>query len=149
MNRKWLVLPVTMGAVALLAANLTIAADDEETPTKKVMEKVQKANLQITKAVRTPVAFKKAQKDVSGYAEEIVKLAKEARTHKGPSEKQKQPYEKWTALMDDLIATTEQFAKDSGKPDASQTQVKSAYRGVSKKCSSCHEVFRVDEDEFK
>src|SRR5579864_150277 len=97
MNRKWTVLPVAMAGVAVLAAGFTIADDkDDESPTKKVMEKVQKVNIAITKAVRTPVAFKKAQKDVPSHAEEIVKLAKEARTHKGPSEKQKQPYEKWT-----------------------------------------------------
>jgi cytochrome c556 len=86
---------------------------------------------------------------VPAKAEEIVKLAKEAREHKGPAEKQKQPYEKWTTLMDELISTTDKFAKDASKPDATQAQVKAAYKGVSKKCSNCHEIFRVDEDEFK
>lgn len=146
MNRKWIVLTALMSSVALVGAGFTLADDDDDSPVHKIMEKVQKENLAITKAVRTAASFKKAGKDVPKHAEALVKLAKEAREHKEPAEKQKQPFEKWTQLMDAFIQTTEQFSKDAEKSGVEQMQVKAAYKGVTKKCQDCHTIFRVEDE---
>ncbi|HEV3162678.1 MAG TPA: cytochrome c [Isosphaeraceae bacterium] len=146
MNRKWTVLALTVGVTALFATGLSIAADDDESPLHKIMEKVQKENVFITKAVRSQVNFKKSQKEVVTHAEELIKLGKEARQFKEPSVEKKQPYEKWTAFMDDFLKTTEEFAKEAAKPTAAQPQVKDAYKNVAKKCTACHEVFKSEDD---
>ena len=145
MTRKWTVLAATVGAVALLTTGITIA-DDENSPVHKIMEKVQKDHNAITKALRTPVAFKKAQKDIATKAEELAKLGKEARAYKEPAAEQKQPYEKWTALMDDFVTASENFAKEAGKDGIQQPQAKAAYKSVQQSCSACHMIFRKDED---
>jgi cytochrome c556 len=147
MNRKWTVLSATMVAVALSVTGLSFA-DDEDSPLHKLMEKVNKANLAITKAVRTPPAYKKAQKEIVTNAEELGKLGKEARGMTDAAKKTKgvdKPEEKWTTLMDEFIKSTDEFAKEAGKSDATQVQVKAAYKNVSKKCANCHDVFRVEE----
>lgn len=145
MTRKWTVLAVSMSAVALLATGFSMA-DDEDSPVHKIMEKVQKENIAITKAIRSKVNFSKSQKDVVTHAEELIKLGKEARQYKEPSQAQKQPYDKWTALMDDFLKTTEEFAKDAGKTGAAQPQVKDSYKNVTKKCNACHDVFKKEEE---
>jgi cytochrome c556 len=139
-----------MASATALATGLALADQDApESPLHKIMEKVQSNNLIITKGVRTAVAFKKAQKQVVTSAEELLKLAKEAREFKEPSEKQKQPYEKWTALIDDFTKSADDLAKAAGKAGASQAAVKKAHGVVKGKCTACHNVFRVDEEEFK
>lgn len=146
MNRKWIVLSAVMSLVALIGGRLTIADDDDDSPVHKIMEKVQKENLAITKAVRSATTYKKAGKDVPKHAEQLVKLAKEAREHKEPAQKQKQPYEKWTELMDAFIQTTEQFGKDAETSGAEQMKIKAAYKGVTKRCQDCHTIFRVEDE---
>ena len=78
MQRKWLILGVTMVSVAVLTAGLSLA-DEDEGPLHKLMEKVNAKSTAIKKAVRTPVAFKKAQDkdEIVKNGEELLKLAKE------------------------------------------------------------------------
>ena len=146
MLRKWTILGLTMAAVTALATGFAMA-QDEDSPLHKLMEQVNAKNLAITKAVRTPVAFKKSQKVVADSATELAKLSKEAREFKEPSEKQKQSYDTWTTLMDDMTKASEELAKVAGEGDevATQAKAKQAHSAVKKSCTACHNVFRVDE----
>ena len=80
------------------------------------MEQVNAKNLAITKGVRTAVAFKKSQKDVVTSAEDLAKLAKEARR---PGQGRRQEGQgrqgrrdtKWNELMDGFAAASENLAK--------------------------------------
>ena len=144
MLRKWTILGSTMATVTALAAGIAMA-QDEDSPLHKLMEQVNKNNLAITKGVRTPVAFKKSQKVVADSATELAKLSKEARVFKEPSEKQKQPFDTWTKLMDDMTKSSEELAKVAGEDGVTQAQVKKAHTTVKASCTACHNVFRVDE----
>lgn len=148
MNRKWIVLAVTMASVALLATGLSMA-QDEASPLAQLMEKVNSANNSISKAVRTPVAYKKSQKDVVDNAEALAKLGKEAReikdavkTAKGVADADKQ----WTGLMDQFITASHDLAKVAG--GGGQPEAKKAHQAVKNACADCHKVFRVEEDDF-
>jgi cytochrome c556 len=150
MPYKWGVLAVTVVSVSLVAAGLAMA-QDESSPLHKVMEQVQKHNLVITKGVRTAVAFKKAQPAVVASAKELAELAKKARGYgEEPSKKQKQPIEKWNELADDLAKEATKFAEVVEKGGTSQAKAqakaKVAFKAVSKSCTACHTVFRVDEE---
>jgi cytochrome c556 len=148
MNRKWTVLAVTMASVALLATGLSMA-QDEASPLAQIMEKVNSTNNSISKAVRTPVSYKKAQKDVVTSAEELAKLGKDAReikdavkAAKGVADAEKQ----WNGLMDQFIAASHDLAKVAGQ--GGQPEAKKAHQAVKNACADCHKVFRVEEDEF-
>jgi cytochrome c556 len=151
MNRKWVVLGAAMVSFTLLASGLSMA-DDKESPLAKIMEKVQKNSVAITKATRTAPAFKKGQKEVVGHAEELVKLGKEAKEIKDAAKAAKgvdKPIEKWDGLMDEFIKSAEEFGEMVGKSGVTQPQAKAAYKNVSKRCTACHDVFKTEEDEFK
>ena len=86
MNREWIGFAATTALVAacVIGNGLSRAQDQEkhkekDTPLGKIMEKVQKHNIAITKATRTEAAWKKSQKDVEKSATELVKLAKESK----------------------------------------------------------------------
>lgn len=145
MNRKWSVLGGTVAVVALLAATLP-AADDDESPLHKIMEKVQASNSTIVKGVRTAVSYKKAQSDVARASEEMVKLAKDAKPlGDGPAKAQKKPVEDWNKLADDFVKQAQDFSVLAAKADTTQVQAKDGYKAVQKSCTACHEVFRVEE----
>lgn len=145
MNRKWSVLGGTVAAVALLAATLP-AADDDDSPLHQTMEKIQASNSTIVKGVRTAVAYKKAQADVAKASEEILKLAKETKPlGDGPAKAQKKSVDEWNKLADSFIKEAETFHALATKEGTAQTQAKDGYKAVQKSCTACHEVFRVDE----
>ncbi len=144
MLRKWTILGLTMAAMTAMVTGFAMA-QDEDSPLHKIMEQVNAKNLVITKGVRTAVAFKKSQKDVAASATELAKLSKEARVFKEPSEKQKQPYETWTKLMDDMTKSAEALAKVAGEEKTTQAEAKKAHATLKKSCTACHNVFRVDE----
>ena len=148
MNRKWAVLAIATVSAALMASGFSFARDDdEETPLHKVMEKVQAENIKITKGVRNAAMFKKSQKDVVTAAENLVKLGKEAKpmtdTAKNNKEVEK-PVEKWNTLMDAFLKEAEDFSKKVGSAD--QPKAKDDYKKVSRACTNCHDVFRVEEE---
>ncbi len=153
MGRKWTTLALTAAGVALLAAGLSPAVgfssaddDEEKTKTGQIMEKVNKASLTITKGVRTSIAYAKSKDEVAEKSKELVALAKEARELKESAEAQKKPYEEWTKLMDEFIAAATSFSEVVGKSSADQAAAKMSYREVAKSCTTCHEVFRVEDD---
>jgi cytochrome c556 len=152
MQRKWLILGVTMVSVVVLTAGLSLA-DEDEGPLHKLMEKVNAKSTAIKKAVRTPVAFKKAQasNDLVTNGEALLKLAKEARElAKEGIKKAKEvedPEKKWVELMDALIAQTEKFVAVAGKSETKQKDANSEFRVVSQRCTDCHNIFRVEEED--
>ncbi len=155
MIRKWMVFTLSAGLLISLGAGVTFSqADDEESELGKVMEKVQKENGAIIKGTRTPTYFKRYHKDVQKSAKELVKLAKQAKPLKDALKKakdEKDPQKKWNELMDEFIKTSEKFEKvlaKSGTSTEEAKKAKDAFRPVTKSCTDCHTVFRVDEEKF-
>jgi cytochrome c556 len=140
MLRKFAILAVTL----VTLAGLSYAADDE-TPTGKIMEQINNKNNAIRKATRTAAEYKKGSASIPKTAEEIIKLAKEAREIKDSAEKAKKPFTEWQKLMDDMIKSTEEMSKVAAKAGSTQVQAKDAYTAYYKTCTACHDVFKKDE----
>ena len=155
MIRKWTVFALSAGLLlAIAGAGFGLADDDEESPLGKVMEKVNKQSNAIKKATRNLVSYRKSHKDVAKSSKELIKLAKEAKPLKDALAKAKNeanPQKKWDELMDSFIATSEKLSDVAGKSGADAAglaDTKKAFSAVSKSCSECHTVFRVDETNF-
>ena len=152
MIRKWMVFTLSAGLLITVGAGVKLSqADDEESELGKVMEKVQKENAAIVKGIRNVANFKRYQKDVEKSAKELVKLAKKAKPMKDAlknAKDEKDPQKKWNEIMDDLVKNGEKFEKVVAKPETTVQQAKASYKAVSKSCSDCHTVFRVDEESF-
>ena len=160
MNRKWIGFAVvaTLVAASGLVSGLSRAQDQEkhkETATSlgKIMEKVQKHNIAITKATRNVAAFKKNQKEVEKSAVELAKLAKDAKPLKEAYLKNakeetdpKKRQEKWDEIMDAFAKTSKDLAVAAAKDGATQKQAKDLFQTVKKTCSDCHTVFRVESE---
>lgn len=158
MNRKWIGFAVvaTLVAASGLASGLARAQDQEkhketETPLGKIMEKVQKQNIAITKATRNAASFKKNQKEVEKSAAELAKLAKDGKPLKEAYLKNakeetdpKKRQEKWDEFMDAFAKTSKDLAVAAAKDGATQKQAKDLFQSVKKTCSDCHTVFRVE-----
>jgi cytochrome c556 len=145
MLRKWTTLAL-MTAVALTSAGLSLAAQDEESPTAKSMEMINKKNLALKKLVRTKLAFSKAKAaDFNTETDVILAEAKKVRAHKEPAEKQKKTYAEWTKLMDDFIKKTEDFKGVAAKTGATFDVASKSYKTMQASCSNCHNVFRVED----
>ncbi len=148
MPRKWMFLAAVMVSMSVVTVGVA-GADDEDSPLHKLMERVNAKNLAITKGVRTAVAFKKAQTDVVAAAEDLAKLAKEARElGKDTIKKAKEVPDaaaKWNELMDQFASTSQNLAKVAGKPSANQEEAKAAHTAVKKACTDCHTIFRIEE----
>jgi len=160
MNRKWIGFAVvaTLVAASGLASRLSVAQDQEkhkenDTPLGRIMEKVQKHNIAITKATRNVAAFKKNQKEVEKSAAELAKLAKESKPLKEAYLKNakeetdpKKRQEKWDEIMDAFAKTSNDLAVAAAKDGATQKQAKDLFQSVKKTCSECHTVFRVESE---
>jgi cytochrome c556 len=111
-----------------------------------------KSNL-IKKAIRTPVSYKKsqAQNALVTTTEELIQLSKEAHgLSKGGIKKTrvvKEPEKQWFELIDALTSQLEEFARTAGKAGITQAEAKSAWNKVNQKCTNCHTVFRVEEQD--
>lgn len=143
-RRKWTTLAAVVIAVTLTATGLSLADDDS--PLHKLMEKVNAKNSAIKKATRTAPAYKKSQKDLAKYAEELNDLLKQAREMKSAAEKEKKPFAEWQKLSDDCIAKTGEFKVVVANASITQEQAKEAYKPVAASCTSCHNVFRKEDD---
>ena len=144
-SRKGAVLAGTALA-AVLVASFSFADDDEKTKIHLAMEKVQKANSKITKALRNEANYKKAKKEVITAAEELVKLGKDSRDDEGPAKKEGKTQEDWTKLMDSYITESESFVKSASESTAKQSDLKTAFGAVGKTCGACHKVFKKDDE---
>jgi cytochrome c556 len=154
MNRKWLAFPVSAGILIVLgiaAGPGLLKADDDESPLGKLMEKVNKHNSTISKAVRNKVNFTKSRKDVTKSAKELVKLGKEAKPLKDAIKKAKglaDPQAKWDEYMDVFVKAAEKLTEVADKPNADHQMTKDAFKAVSSSCATCHKDFRVEEGSF-
>jgi len=154
MNRKWLAFPLSAGVLIVLgimAGPGISRADDDESPLGKLMEKVNKHNSTISKAVRNKVNFTKSRKDVEKSAKELAKLGKEAKPMKDAFKKAKavtDPQKKWDEYMDDFVMSSEKLGAIAGKADADHQTTKDAFKAVTNACAACHKDFRVDEGSF-
>jgi cytochrome c556 len=157
MDRKWIGFLVTAALVAasVLGSELSRAQDQEkhkeaETPLGRIMEKVQKHNIAITKATRNAAQFKKGQKDVEKSAAELAKLAKQSKPLKDAylknASNESNPSEKWDEIMDAFIKTSKDLAELVAKDGASQKAAKDQFQTVKKSCADCHTVFRVEKE---
>lgn len=140
MFRKFAILAVTM----LTFAGLSMAADDES-PLAKIMEQVNKKHGALRKATSNATNYKKSAAGIPKDAEEIIKLGKEAREIKDPSEAAKKPLAEWQKLMDDMIHSAEKLSEVAAKPASTQAQAKEAFAAYNKTCAACHAVFKKDE----
>jgi cytochrome c556 len=141
MLRKFAVLSV----VLITVAGLAFATDDDESPTGKLMEVINKKNNDLRKATRTAAEYKKGGSTIPKLAEELIEKAKEAKKIKEPAEKAKKPYADYEKFMDEMIAATENLSKVAAKKGSTQVQAKDAFATFSKTCTACHDVFKKDE----
>jgi cytochrome c556 len=157
MNRKWIGLAaaVTLVATSGLAGRLSLAQDQEkhkeqETPLGRIMEKVQKHNIALTKATRNMAAFKKNQKEVEKFSSELAKLAKESKPFKEAylknAKDESNPQKKWDEIMDAFAKTSKDLATAAAKAGATQKEAKDLFQNVKKTCADCHTVFRIEKE---
>lgn len=154
MNAKWFGLAATLAlglGVGLTSFSLSYAAQDGETPLGAVMEKVQKQKTVITKGTRNKAMYAKSREDVETAAKEWVKLAKEAKpmndvvkTSQGVDNAQA----KWDEMMDFWEKESEKLVEIAGKADSEQKAAKDQLNTINKNCTACHQVFRIEEDDF-
>jgi cytochrome c556 len=152
MFRKCLAFALSAGVLFGIGVfSLSQAADDDEKPLEKIMEKVNKHNSVIQKAVRKRETFVKGQKDVVKSAKELITLAKDAKKIDDAVKKAKNvadPQKKWDTYMDDFIKTCKELEEVAGKSDATFQDAKDAFKKVSDACADCHRDFRKDEEGF-
>jgi cytochrome c556 len=151
MNRKWPALAVTMVTAALVVTTFAIA-DDEESPLKKLMEKVQAKNTVITKGVRNKVNYTKSQKQVAAAADDLVKLSKEAKSLLNDESRKvakgkgvAKPDDEWVTKIDAFTKEAEVFAKLVGDTGTTAEKAKDGFKPVAASCTACHDVFRSEE----
>ncbi len=152
MNRKWVVLGVTMTAAFLTAASLSIAQDEKEEGSElhQIMEKVQKNNATIIRGVRNAVFYRRSAEDVAKAGKELVELGKKAKplTDLVKDVEGVQKVEKWNELMDAFLKQAEGFSELAAKEGTTQPQARDSYKEVAKTCTNCHEVFRIEDADF-
>jgi cytochrome c556 len=141
MSRK---LGILAAAMALFTG-LTLAVAADEGPLHKLMEQVNKNTGALRKTVRNPAEFKKGVANIPKHADELIKLAKEAREIKDAADKEKKPLADWQKLMDDMIKETEEFKTVATKANATQAQAKDAFANLNKTCTACHNVFKKED----
>ena len=157
MNRKWIGIAVaaTLFVACGIGASLSLAQDQEkhkekDTPLGKIMEKVQKNNIAITKATRNAAAYRKGQKDVEKASTELAKLAKESKPLKEAylknAKDETAPDKKWDEIMDAFAKTSKVLADAAAKDGTTQKDAKDLFQSVKKTCTECHTVFRVEEE---
>lgn len=141
MSRKFAVLSVAL----ITVAGFAFADDDDESPTMKLMEVINKKNTDLRNATRTAANYKKSAGTIPKAAEELIAKAKEAKKLKEPAEKAKKPFADYEKLMDEMITATENLAKVAEKKGSTQVQAKEAFATLGKSCTACHDVFKKDE----
>ena len=139
MPRKFAIVALSM----TFLAGLTLA--DEESPLEKLMEKIQAKTNAIRKVTRNAAEYKKGAASIAKDTEEIVKLAKESRDMKEPSDKEKKPLAEWQKLTDDMIHATEELGKITADSKTTQAQAKEAFTTFTKTCSACHTIYKKED----
>ncbi len=149
-DRKWAALGGTLAAAVLTAGLAAVAQDEDDSPLLQVMKRVQTENAKIVKGIRNAVSYTKGKTEVAKSSAELVKLLRDARplgkgAVEGPHNEQKKTMDDWNKLMDDCIKETTDFSALAAKADTTQQTAKKEFAKVTKSCTACHEVFRVEE----
>ncbi|MFO0960473.1 MAG: hypothetical protein U0800_24075 [Isosphaeraceae bacterium] len=150
MKSKWMFLVATVigASLAISSANAWTAEKGDDSPLAKLMEKVNKSHNTVRNAVKTPVAYKKADpKKLIEETEAQIKWAKEARDFTEPAKTQKKTQKEWTDATDAWIKASEEFLGVL-KAENGQAEAKKAHAPLVKSCTDCHAIFRVDGDDF-
>lgn len=150
MKSKWTFLLAGMigAALAFSSAN-ALTSQDDDSPIAKLMDKVNKSHNLVRNAVRTPTAYKKAdQKKIMEEAELQLKLAKESHEFTEPAKTQKKTQKEWTDANEVWVKATGEFIEFMKPGNRSQAEAKKALVPVTKSCTDCHAIFRVDSDDF-
>ena len=152
MHRKCFVLAASLVLGLCAGAGATIfSGSDEESELGQIMEKVQKNKATITKGVRNVASYTKSREDVEKAAKEWAKLAKDTRPHNEvvkSAKGQADPQKKWDELIDQWVKDSEKLAEITGQADSSQKDAKDQLNTINKTCTECHQVFRIDSDDF-
>lgn len=153
MNRKWAMMGATMLAAVIAVSGLSIAQDDEEAADlHHLMEQVQKNNATVIRGVRNEVFYRRYKEDVTKAGKELVELGKKAKplteTIKDIEVEGGDAIAKWNETMDAYIKEATTFAELAAKEDTTAAQAKDAYKAVSRTCTTCHEVFRIEDADF-
>lgn len=150
MKSKWtFLLATTFGAALAISSAYALTTDDDDSPLAKLMEKVNKSHNFIKNAVKTPAAYKKADpKKLLEEAENQLKWAKESRDFTEPAKTQKKTQKEWTDATDHWIKETTEYIEVLKAGNKSQAELKKALVPVTKSCTDCHAIFRVDADDF-
>jgi cytochrome c556 len=144
--RKLPILAVTAFATGLGYTGYSLAmTGDDETPLHKAMEAVQAKNAFIVKNLKTPVLFKKNQKEIAENAKALTTLGKSVRDDTEAAKKEKKTQKEWTDLMDSYIKESESFATAVAASDAAQPAAKDKFKSVTATCAACHAVFRKED----
>lgn len=154
MNRKWAMLGGTMVAAVLTVSGLSLAQDEEKAnPLHEIMESVQKNNATVIRGVRNEVFYRRYKEDVAKASKELVELGKKAKplteTIKDIEiEGGGDAVAKWNETMDAYIKEAQTFADLAAKAETTGDQAKDSYKAVSRTCTNCHEVFRIEDADF-
>lgn len=153
MIRSWMLLAVVPIAALLLTGAtpvptvsfVAIDDEDEKMTFDELMTEVNKANITIRRSYRSPITYKRDFDKIKAAAETLAKLGKVASKETKFAEKLKKDHKEWVEIMTSMIEGSEKVVEimDNG---GSNTDVRSAYANVTKSCSKCHSVFRVDDD---
>lgn len=148
MIRRFVMLGAVTAAVAsvslLLAVGASLAGDDDsdKSPLAKMMKKIDVHTKIVRDGTKSRTRFTKNSKDIAKAAAELAKYAKEFRDMKGPSEKMKQPFAKWTDLTDRYEVASKDMEKLALKGDFPGSQ--KAWKTLDNTCSNCHGAFRPE-----
>lgn len=152
MIRQWTIVALSVGLLCALGLTAASRADDEKkSELGQLMEKIQKENAAVLKGTRNVANYRKMHDDVQKNAKELVALLKKAKPMKDAlknGKDEKDPQQKWNELSDDIVKELESFEKTLADPATKAPEAKAAYKKVSKQCTACHKIFRVDDDEF-
>lgn len=146
MLRKFLTVSAAMAAAIVLCAAASSARDDES-PLHKLMEGVNKKNAALTKALKSVTSYKKDQAKAAAAAEDMLKAAEESKKDTSAVAKQKKTVAEWNKLSDDFIKKSADLKAAIGKGTSKSEydQAKAAHAAVKASCSSCHDVFRIED----
>ena len=139
-----LVLTALSTGLGFAGYNLAVAGDDDS-PLHKAMEQVQAKNAFILKNLKTPVLFKKNQKEISDNAKALATLGKSVRDVTEPAKEAKKDQGEWTKLMDSYVKEADSFADLVAKPDTTQAVAKDKFKAVTATCTACHTPFRKED----
>ena len=97
--------------------------------------------------------YRRSKEDVAKAAKELVELGKKAKPLTETIKDTKidggaDPIQQWNETMDAFLKEAQAFAELTAKEATTSDQAKDAYKVVSKACTKCHEVFRIENADF-